>query len=85
MEASYRVEYAGRPLEKLHEMVHEERPDLIVLAAHGDTCSSKWPFGSVALNFLIYGTTPLLVVQDLYHEDIEPTQAEMAAREIRGH
>lgn len=85
LEASYRVEYALRPLEKLHEMVREESPDLIVLAAHGTTCSNKWPFGCVALNFLIYGTTPLLVVQDLNPEDIQMTQAEIAGREIRGH
>lgn len=85
MDATYRQEYDVRPLHTLHDIAADEHADLVVMAAHGQSCTRKWPFGSVALNFLIYAEAPLLVVQDLTPEDIEPTCAEATAREIRGH
>jgi len=69
----------------LHDLVRQENVDLVVLSAHGYSGETKWPYGSVALNFIAYGTTPLLIVQDLSLEELERTQAEMAAREHRGH
>lgn len=69
----------------LHEMVDEESADLVVLCAHGYSGKTKWPFGSVTTSFIEYGTTPLLMVQDLDPEDIEPTEAEKAAEESKGH
>jgi len=69
----------------LHELVKREGADLVVLSAHGYSGETKWPYGSVALNFIAYGTTPLLIVQDLSRDELERTQAEMAAREYKGH
>jgi len=69
----------------LHELVARENIDLVLLSAHGYSGGTKWPYGSVALNFIAYGTTPLLIVQDLSRDEVERTQAEMAAREYKGH
>jgi nucleotide-binding universal stress UspA family protein len=62
----------------LHELVDQEKIDLVLLTAHGYSASTRWPYGSVVNSFITYGTTPLLIVQDLPHEKIEPTWAEVA-------
>lgn len=69
----------------LHQLVEQEDIDLVVLSAHGYSGGAKWPYGSVALNFIAYGATPLLIVQDLCQDELESTQAEMATREHKGH
>jgi nucleotide-binding universal stress UspA family protein len=69
----------------LHELVAVEDVDLVVLSAHGYSCKTKWPYGSVTASFIDYGTTPLLVVQDLSTGVIEHTQAETTTREHKGH
>lgn len=68
----------------LHELVEQENVDLVLLSAHGYTGESRWPYGSIALNFIAYGSTPLLIVQDLPQDELEKTQAEMAAKESKG-
>jgi nucleotide-binding universal stress UspA family protein len=65
----------------LHELVVQENVDLVVLSAHGYSGGTKWPYGSVAVSFIAYGTTPLLIVQDLSHDELERMQAEMTVRE----
>jgi nucleotide-binding universal stress UspA family protein len=69
----------------LHQLVEEEDIDLVVLSAHGYSGEVRWPYGSVALNFIAYGTTPLLIMQDLSREELERTEAEQAAEESKGH
>ena len=69
----------------LHELVALEDVDLVVLSAHGYSCKTKWPYGSVTASFIDHGTTPLLVVQDLSAGEIERTQAEVITREHKGH
>jgi nucleotide-binding universal stress UspA family protein len=69
----------------LQSLVEEQEIDLVLLSAHGYTGESKWPYGSIALNFIVYGSTPLLIMQDLPREEIERTQAELVAREEKGH
>jgi hypothetical protein len=69
----------------LHDLVAQEEVSLVVLSAHGYTSGAKWPYGSMALNFIAYGSTPLLIVQDLSADELEKTQAEMATRESKGH
>jgi nucleotide-binding universal stress UspA family protein len=75
----------GNVAAALHELVKREDVDLVVLSAHGYSGGTRWPYGSVALNFIAYGTTPLLIVQDLSQDELESTQVEMAAREYKGH
>jgi len=56
----------------LHELVDREEVGLVVLAAHGHSGGTKWPHGSVATSFISYGTTPLLIVQDVSPQEAYP-------------
>lgn len=69
----------------LHDLVEEESVDLVILSAHGYSGGTRWPYGSMTVNFIGYGTTPLLIVQDLSPDEVERTRAEMLARERKGH
>jgi nucleotide-binding universal stress UspA family protein len=69
----------------LHELVTQENVDLVMLSAHGHTSGTRWPYGRLVLNFIAYGTTPLIIVQDLSPDEIKRTQAEMVVREYKGH
>ncbi len=69
----------------LHELAEKDQIDLVVMCAHGQAGRTRWPYGSVAVSFIAYGTTPLLIVQDLPADQIEPTEAELAAQERKGH
>lgn len=69
----------------LHNVVELEGIDLVVLGAHGYSGNPKRPYGSVALNFIVYGTTSLLIVQDISHDEARKTVAEIIAREEKGH
>jgi len=69
--------------EVLQDLVQREQADLVVLSAHGSSGTAKWPYGGVATNFIAYGTTPLLIIQDLAAANMEPTVAELAAQEYR--
>ncbi len=73
------------PAEALQDLVRREQVDLVVLSAHGSTGTANWPYGSVATNFIAYGTTPLLIIQDLAAGILQPTEAELAAQERRRH
>lgn len=70
---------------RLHDLADERGTDLVVVSAHGASGSNRWPFGSTVLNLLAYGTEPLLVIQDLPRGELQPSAAELAARERRGH
>ena len=69
----------------LHQIADENNVDLTILSAHGYSGDTRWPFGSVGLGFIVYGSTPLLILQDLPTNRIELTRAEIAARETEGH
>jgi len=69
----------------LHDLVDQEGADLVVLSAHGYSGEARWPYGSVTLNIIVYGTTPLLIVQDLSPEEIQRSPAETAFMERKGH
>jgi nucleotide-binding universal stress UspA family protein len=69
----------------LQQLAQEQKANLIVLSAHGYSGGSQWPYGSLASAFIMYGATPLLIVQDLPSQAIKPTTAELAAREHGTH
>lgn len=69
----------------LHDLARIEASDLVVLSAHGYSGQRKWPYGSVCRSFIEYGTSPLLVLQDLSYEEVEATEAELVAQERKGH
>ena len=85
VEARTLVETSDDAAARLHELVREQRADLVVLSAHGYSGKSRWTFGSIAHTFIAYGATPLLLVQDFPRDRIEPTEAEAAAAEKKGH
>ncbi len=74
-----RVLVSDSVIATLHELVEDEGADLVLLSAHGYAGRQKHPYGSVGISFIVYGTTPLLIIQDLPHHTIEPTPAEVAA------
>lgn len=69
----------------LHQIAEQNNVDLTILSAHGYSGDTRWPYGSVGLGFIVYGSSPLLILQDLPTNQIEPTLAEMVAREAGGH
>jgi nucleotide-binding universal stress UspA family protein len=68
----------------LHELTGQAKIDLIMMSAHGYTGGTKWPYGALVISFIAYGSTPLIIIQDLPRDRMEPTEAEMAAREHSG-
>jgi nucleotide-binding universal stress UspA family protein len=80
-----RLVVADNPVTALHDLVAREDADLVLMTAHGYSGERRWPYGSVALSFITYGTAPLLLMQDITKEDAVETEAEKATREVRGH
>jgi nucleotide-binding universal stress UspA family protein len=75
---------SGVPVaETLQELVQQEQADLVVMSAHGSSGGSRWPYGGLATHFIAYGTTPLLIIQDLRADSLLPTAAELAAQTHR--
>jgi nucleotide-binding universal stress UspA family protein len=85
VDATSHVVLSDNPAQSLHDWVGEQQIDLVLMSAHGYTGSTRWAYGRLALNFIVYGSTPLLIAQDLSVEQIEPTAAEGLARESMGH
>jgi hypothetical protein len=52
------------------------------MTAHGYTGESSWPYGAVVVSFLAYGVAPLLIVQDVDHDQFHPTHAELALQRL---
>ncbi len=69
----------------LHELVETQRADLVIISAHGHSGGSRWPYGSVAVSFIVYGNTPLLIVQDLAPDELEKNRPEQVLQELKGH
>jgi nucleotide-binding universal stress UspA family protein len=84
-EVQTRLLVSENPAAALHDLVEEEEVDMVLLSAHGYSGEARWPYGSIALNFIAYGTKPLLIVQDLSREEIEESAAEKAVSEEKGH
>jgi nucleotide-binding universal stress UspA family protein len=65
----------------LHELVDQEKIDLVLLSSHGCPDHTRWPHGSVVSSFITYGTTPLLIMQDISQDNSALLQAEATAQE----
>jgi nucleotide-binding universal stress UspA family protein len=77
-----RLQVEDSAVSTLHRLVEEEGADLVILSAHGYSGEARWPYGSVVVSFISYGTTPLIIIQDLPPERIELSKAEITAREL---
>lgn len=85
VETKFRLAISEDVATALHEIVEEEGIDLIVLCAHGHSARTRWPYGNIVASFITYGTTPLLIVQDLAPHEVERSKAEIMAQEHIGH
>jgi nucleotide-binding universal stress UspA family protein len=85
LEVETRLVVSDSPAAALHALVEEESIDMVLLAAHGYSGGAQWPYGSIALNFIAYGSKPLLIMQDISAEEAGVTPAERAASEYKGH
>lgn len=65
----------------LHQLVEDEMTDLVLLSAHGYSGETKHPYGNISTNFISHGTSPLLIIQDLSHQEMEPSLAERLAHQ----
>lgn len=63
----------------LQELVEQRGIDLVLLSAHGYSCDTQRPFGTLVSNFILYGSAPLLIKQDLLPQQMKMTWAERAA------
>lgn len=70
---------AANTADTLLKFVDSTDIDLVILNAHGQSSQTKRPYGSVASNFIAYGSTALLIIQDLSPEQIQQTRAESSA------
>jgi len=66
-----RLMVGEHPISILHSLISTEKIDLMFLVAHGHTGDLKWPFGSVTTSFIAYGTSTLLIIQDLDKEEYQ--------------
>lgn len=73
------------PALALHKLAVDRNVNLVIMSAHGYSGKKKWPYGSITTSFIEYGSTPLLVIQDLPPQEVEETEAEAAAKESKGH
>ncbi len=79
------IETSEKPTLSLHNIIDREKIDLVLLSAHGSSGDNRWPYGKIALNFIAFGTTPIIIVQDLCKEEVQKTLAEKYAEESKGH
>lgn len=79
------IESSQKPTIALHDIIDREQIDLVLLSAHGSSGENRWPYGKIALNFIAFGTTPLIIIQDLSSDEIEKSLAEKYAEQSKGH
>lgn len=63
----------------LHDFVKKQVMDLVIFSAHGYSGNGRRPYGSVVTSFIVYGSTPLLIVQDVPQDEMTLSEAEVAA------
>jgi nucleotide-binding universal stress UspA family protein len=85
LELKNHLEVSDNTIRSLHNMVEEEKADLVMMVAHGRSAEGRWPYGSVTTSFITHGTTSLFIMQDLSDNDIQQTMAEQAILNAQGH
>lgn len=79
------IERSHKATFTLHKIIEREGIDLVLLSAHGSSGDSCWPYGKIPLNFIAFGTTPLIIMQDLSKDEFEKSLAELHAEQTKGH
>lgn len=49
----------------IHQLVEDEKINLLVMSAHGESGNPKLPYGNITHNMISYSDIPVLVLQDL--------------------
>jgi nucleotide-binding universal stress UspA family protein len=67
LKVSVRIEESFSIAPTIDRAAHDSHADLVVIGAHGGGCQDNpsWRYGSVAASLISFGTTALLVCQDL--------------------
>jgi nucleotide-binding universal stress UspA family protein len=79
------IELSKKPTAALHNIIERENIDLVLLSAHGFSGDNRWPYGKITLNFIAFGTTPLIIIQDLSRDEFGKSLAELYAEQSKGH
>jgi nucleotide-binding universal stress UspA family protein len=79
-----RLIIGGPVMATLQDLVEQSAVDLVLLSAHGYSGESNWPYGSIVVNLIAYGTAPLLIIQDMPKDRLGKTLAELMAVEHGG-
>jgi nucleotide-binding universal stress UspA family protein len=59
-----RIVINEHPAATLHQLVEQEKIDLILLSAHGRSEQTRVPYGDVVSNMIAYGSRPLIIMQN---------------------
>jgi nucleotide-binding universal stress UspA family protein len=67
LSVSIRIEESFSIAPTIDRAASDSHADLVVIGAHGGGCQDNpsWRYGSVAASLISFGTSPLLVCQDL--------------------
>jgi hypothetical protein len=63
----------------LLQLADDEGVDMVVMSAHGYSGETRFLYGGVVLSFIIYGSTPVLIGQDVPMDKLLPNPAEIWA------
>jgi nucleotide-binding universal stress UspA family protein len=77
-----RLKVSDDVVSTFYKIVHGEEIDLMLFAAHGQTCSQQRRYGSLVTCCLLYGCAPTIVVQDQPMEQIAASSAEEVLRAL---
>jgi nucleotide-binding universal stress UspA family protein len=75
---------SNRVAHTLDELARMESAGLVVLSAHGASGPSPWPYGNVSGMLASFGTTPLLIFQDVARTAPEESAPEVGATALAG-
>jgi len=62
----------------LHELIEQEKTDLVLLSAHGRSNRTRGLDGDVVSHLMAYGTTPLVIMQDRAQAQTAPAPIDAA-------
>lgn len=62
----------------LEDLVDSRHVDLVVVSAHGHSGGRGRVHGNLTTSFLLHGGAPLLILQDLQWQEVQPSAAQRA-------
>jgi len=71
-----RILIGEHPAATLHELIEQEKADLVLLSAHGRSGPTGALYGDVVSHLIAYGTTPLVIMQACGQTPTAPANSE---------